>query len=505
MRLPVIWPFSRGNASWFGFHSAGSLPKAGFWSFLSNNTQSLFQIVSGVLLARLLVPEDYGKIALVMVLYNLLSQVNSISLSNAVVQKHELTEQQAGNFFWVSLGLATLFGIGLFGAGCVLGQIYDDPDYVSLALIFGLLLVLDGSASVHLALIRRSMRFDFQFWTTVWTTPLSVLIAVLLARQGAGAYAVASMSVFGGILGRFLLFRFVSWTPQPYRAGAGIRGMLRFGGVSTLAMAVDFIYQQSQVFFLGRLSGVAEAGIYNRGQTLFQRPFGQLMGPMLQVFLPALAARQADPRAIERFVVQATWGLGLVLFPPALWVFVFGEELAAFVLGQQWREAGLAMSAFAVATLPWILGAALFSSVLARGMPGRGIGVRLVLLPFFLYFTFRAAGSGAVEVVWVYAAFQWLSLIPTVYMACRGLVPGFGAVMKLVAKVSLCGALSLGAVMGIARQTAEAPGLLTVGLALLGAYIFFTLPALCFASNRTMLRDLLVRVRLSFNRLSGSR
>jgi PST family polysaccharide transporter len=441
--LSFIRPFSASaNANWFGLHRHGSLARAGVWSALATNVEAGLQIVSAIIMARVLEPHYFGQIAIVMTIYNLLSQLTSNAIANAAIQKHDLTEQQASNFFWINLAITSAFGITLASVGPVLAWFYRIPELNWLALVFGLLLILDGSSVVHRGLLKRSMSYDFFFWNTLFIGPLAIVVSVWMAWIGCGVFSLAGASFAGGILFRISLFRYVGWKPLFYKKGAGLRQMVKFGSGSAMAFTVDFIYRQSQVLLLGRVASAEDVGHYNRGQALFERPFGQLLGPILQVFLPAIAAKQHDPVAINGFVKRATWLIGLTLLPLDVFVLVCGEHITVFVLGARWAPAGQVMSCFALSFIPWILYSATFNAVGAMGHPARGVTVRLCLLPVFVAATLWAGTQGPAEVAFVYAAVMLITFIPMLKAAVKGTPLMFSVIALLVAKVLLCGFVS---------------------------------------------------------------
>ena len=171
------------RTNWFGTHKPTSVMRAGVWSAFGNGSQAVIQLVSAVILSRLIKPAEFGKLALVMVFYNLLSQVTGYAMSMATVQKADLTERQASNCFWVNIVVTGCLGLLLAGMGPALAAFYHERELISISVAFGVLLWLDGWASQHRALLMRAMRFDLMFWTQVGAALPGLALGVMLALE----------------------------------------------------------------------------------------------------------------------------------------------------------------------------------------------------------------------------------------------------------------------------------------------------------------------------------
>lgn len=451
-------------------------------------------------MARLLDPDDFGIIALVLVLYNFFSQVSGFAFSRALIQNPDLSVQQASNFFWLVLSLSTFFGLGVIALGPILAGFYDHPELIWLGLGYGLMLVLDGTVVLHRALIQRAMRYEVLFWASLITSPFSLAGGVALALAGAGVYALLAQAIIGGLGMRLIILKYVGWQPYAYDRGTRVRSLVRFGGLSFFAQLVDFVYRQSQVFILGRFASVADIGFYNRGQALFQRPLGQLMNPLIQVFFPVLAARQHNPAAVERFILQSSWLLAFALIPMLIVVTYAGPQIAILLLGPEWLTAGEVMSCFALVGMLSILVKPVSQAFSAMGAPAKALSSRIALLPLFLVSCVWAAPQGAVAVAWIYVSIIVLNTPLSIFLLLRrSKIRPMPVLLNMLAIIFVTSLTYLG--VGQSRIffdrfiESETPPLLSMLIALtIAAYLIYYLAGLCLREPRELLLGLVKKI-----------
>ena len=285
--------------------------------------------------------------------------------------------------------------------------------------------------------------------------------------------------------------------------------MLRFGGLTASEILVDFAYRSAQSLVLGKLASTTEVGIYNRGQSLFQRPFDQIMGPTMAVMLPTLSARQHDGQSVGRFVARTNWFLAISLLPLVVWMASSGPDLGSLLLGSQWREAGETMSWLAIAALPTCLFAALGRANAAMNRPARTLKLNLLVLPVYIAGTLWAAPHGASAVAMVYAIMQ-IARLPFVlwWLLSDITIPARHLLLQML--LSLIPVVVTGFLLymlpsqpffaGPHGEAGTVAAFVWLGIKLWLAYVLIIIFALLSAEGRSMLQELSKRTFLSIRR-----
>lgn len=376
-----------------------------------NLVRTVFQILSAVVLSRLLLPEQFGTFAVMMVLHGLVAPLIGGAFSKALIQKHDLSEEEASNFFWIAFAVAALFATAFAVAGPAIAAIFGNPIYSDLAIAFAALVWLDTVGAQYQAIVMRSMRFDVLFHIQLFTMPLALAAGVTAALAGLGTWAlVIHMAVSSGMM-RLLLMRALGWRPRRFSRVVGVRGMVNFGALMSLGSVTRLAYDRLPTLFLAKLAGPSAAGFFNRGDALFKRPLEQAIYPVAALLLPTMAASAKDRSRLQQLVVQGIWLLTLSMGPLIAVIAVFGDWIAAVLLGVQWVEAGNVMRWMAVMALGVPSRRTLASANAALGRPARSVGLKLVLLPPFLGLMFWAAPQGAAMAAMIMALF-YVGMLP---------------------------------------------------------------------------------------------
>lgn len=395
--------------AWFGDHPKRSVVRAGAWATVANIGGAAVSFLGTVILSRLLEPGEVGLFALAFLFYSIPSLIFGPGLTAAAVQAPHLTQQQSSNLFWINVGVnATIAGV-LAAAAPVLAQWFNQPAIRTLCPLFAVVLVLEGMATQYRALLTRSMRFDLVAAIGFLVACGSLVVAVSLAWMGFGVWSLVAQVVVAAVADRIALAAVVPWRPSWFDSATSVRQLLRFSVGSSLSLAMHMLYTQSQSLLLGRFASVNDIGFYNRGQSLFQKPFAQILGPLYAVLLPALSSRQRDPEQLGVAVYRANAVLFTLLPPLVIWMMMNSAGIAGLLLGPNWAVAGDTLFWFAVAAIPLILFGTLYKANEAAGRPSWGLGIRAAFLPFLLAGLFWAAPRGASTMAAVGAAVEWAS------------------------------------------------------------------------------------------------
>ncbi len=397
------------SQQWFGAHQQTGILKAGAFAAAANIGNAGLSLLATVVLSRLLDPADVGLFTLAFAFYSVPSLVIGPGLTAAAVQAPHLSEPQASNLFWINVAVNTAMAVVLAAFATVFAALFRQPLLAALCPVFAVVLILEGMATQYRALLTRAMRFDIIGKIGLAIGFGSLLLAILLALAGCGVWALVIQVLVAAIADRIALVTVVRWRPSWFDTSVSVRELLHFSRGSSLALAMHMLYTQSQSLLMGRFATTADIGYYNRGQSLFQKPFSQITGPLYAVLLPALSSRQRKPDELGEALYRANSMLYLVLPPLVLWLMVSGRQIAVFLLGGPWEEAGNALFWFALAAVPGILFGTLYKANEAIGRPTWGLGIRLAFFPVLLAALLWAASRGAAAMAAAGAIVEWAS------------------------------------------------------------------------------------------------
>ncbi|WP_214402283.1 lipopolysaccharide biosynthesis protein [Pseudonocardia lacus] len=326
------------------------------WAFTGTVSQAVLQIVSMVLLARLLTPGEFGAAAAATLVAGLTQLVSQLGVGPALVQRRTLTDQEVSAAFAFSVALSLLLGLGLHLAAPALNALVGlPPDSVLLRLLTAALL-LQGIAAVPLGLLQRHLRFrEMAVVDVLAFGPATIGVSVLLAAQGHGAVSI----VWGQIAAALVTATGYLWLARPPVRPAGpaatwrsVRALVGFGSGYSLSQVGNWFALNSDNFIVATVLGPAPLGVYNRAYGLLSQPANVIGSAVDKALFPAMSKVRDDGARLRTAYVRAASLVALVTVPASVLLCVLAPEVVTVLLGDGWSAAVVPLQVFAVVLLP---------------------------------------------------------------------------------------------------------------------------------------------------------
>lgn len=311
-----------------------------------NAADILVRLGSIAILARLLLPEDFGLIAMVLALTSILDGFRDFGLSAATVQRPNISHQQVTNLFWTNVAVGAVLASIVAFAAPLIADFYQESRLVGITVALSLVFVWNGLAVQHEALLVRQLRQGELALIRLAAGVISVVIAVGLAVYDWGYWALVWREILRSALITVGVWLRCLWVPSLPRRNAGTRVLVRFGGEVSLAQLLASLIMHVDKLLIGRLFGAATVGMYRQAQQLILAPMDQLNGPIVGVAQPGLSALQQDPDRYRRFYEKIVFLVGALTIPLGFLIAVCADEITLLMLGPNWIEAAVFVQIF---------------------------------------------------------------------------------------------------------------------------------------------------------------
>src|SRR6516165_6541849 len=196
----------------------------------SQSTQFLLQLISTVVLARLLTPADFGLVAMVTAITGMGQAFADLGLSEATIQRQEIKHDQVSTLFWINVAIGLGLTLVTAALSPVLAWFYREPRLKDIAFVVSLTFLIGGLRVQHNALLKRQMRYVSLAFRDVVSWVIAVPVAVTMAWRGAGYWAIVSIPLTLNFTQMALSWLMVGWIPGLPRREAEVRSLLTFGG-----------------------------------------------------------------------------------------------------------------------------------------------------------------------------------------------------------------------------------------------------------------------------------
>jgi PST family polysaccharide transporter len=305
-------------------------------------------LISTVVLARLLTPRDFGLVAMVTAVTGFLGIFKHGGLATPTIQREKITQAQVSNLFWVNLAVSGLCTLITAALAPVLAWFYHDSRLLPITLALSSTFIIGGFRVQHLALLRRQLRFKALAIIDVGSMALGVGVGVVMAFAHFGYWSLVGLSL-GTELGSFIFTGSISqWRPQWPSRRSGVRPLLTFGVHQTAANLIFSIARSSDVLMIGRVYGAAAVGLYSRGAALVIRPLEQFLLPINSVFLPTLSRLQSHPTRYRSTFLRLYEAIAVVSLFCAGLLLALSHPITLVLLGPKWERVSVILQGFTI-------------------------------------------------------------------------------------------------------------------------------------------------------------
>ncbi|MDO9008264.1 MAG: lipopolysaccharide biosynthesis protein [Thiobacillus sp.] len=308
------------------------------WVFIGNTGSQVINFALGLILARLLMPAEFGMVATILIFTNLAGYVSGGGMGQALVRAKEASKRDYDLLFTLQF-LVGLAIVGFFFAIAPwFGRWYANPTYADLLRVAALSFLIRPFFNVPSNMLHREMRFKAK--TAVQLSNLVVYnsIALSLAYLGHGPWSLILAGLFGSITGALQLAWYARWLPGINFNFVRAQELMRYGLLASANNIVGYVRGQLPTFILSRTLGPAGVGLYNKAESLAARPHGFISGSVYEVLFRALAKEQ-DNLDKSRYLFFRSLTLvavyGLPFYIGFLWL---AKPLVITLFGYRWAD-----------------------------------------------------------------------------------------------------------------------------------------------------------------------
>lgn len=311
---------------------AGALGWKLFERFGVQGTQFILQLV----LARILDPEHYGLLSLMVVFVNLANVFVQAGFNTALIQNKDVTEADYSSVFWVSLTVALgLYGM-IFAAAPAIGAFYAMPDMVLPLRVLALMVIPGALNAVQLARVSRNMDFKKVFCSNLAAIVLAGGVGIALALLGFGIWALVAQTLLNVLIACLVMLFTSGLRLQPVCDLGRVKVLLSFGWKILVSGLLDTLYQDLRSLVIGKKYDDATLGYYNRGKQFPQFLITAVNGAVQSVLLPAMSQQQTQQQRLRELTRNAISLSCFLLFPVMAGLAGVATPLVRLLLTEKW-------------------------------------------------------------------------------------------------------------------------------------------------------------------------
>jgi O-antigen/teichoic acid export membrane protein len=354
------------------------------WKLVGQVSAQATSIATGILLAHLLTPHEFGLAGMALVFTGLGGVFSDLALSAALVQRSTLHEVDRSTAFWTNAAAGLLLTLTGVAAAPLVASFFGQGAVAPLFAASSGLFILWSLSATQAALLTREMNFRSIEVRNVLAGIVGGAVAVTLALMGAGAWTIVAQSIVTAAVALVLVWRLSAWRPRPTYSFASLRRLGSFSGKTLISQLLSYFTMNVDNILVGRFLGSGSLGIYSVSYNTMFLPVARISLPIQQVLFAAFSRLQREPERLRAAWLRGNQLISALNVPAFVGMAIVAPDFVPVVLGHRWHEAVPVLQLLSLAGVAQTLQTLNWSAVQALGRPGVMLRLRLFSTPLTL-------------------------------------------------------------------------------------------------------------------------
>ena len=315
--------------------------KATLWSFLQRAGSLIIGFVANMVLARLLEPEDFGCIAIILVFVSFADILIDSGLTSALIQKKEVSENDVSTVFFFFFSFSIVLFILIFFAAPAIARFVSIPNLAMYLRVESIAVLIRAFYCIQAASLSKNLKFKNLAKYNILSSFASASIAITLAALGCGVWSLVAKNLILQ-LSLCLLYRHAS--KVSYRLGffkENFKELFSFGWFVALTTFMDTLYSNLTAFLIGKRYSVKDLGYYNQAKSLEQIPVYSLSMVINQVLFPFMSKMQDDPSRVLNNTRKVIIATSFFTFPLMVYLIFFAKPVIILLYSAKWEPSAI--------------------------------------------------------------------------------------------------------------------------------------------------------------------
>lgn len=311
----------------------------------------LISFVNTLILARILSPDDYGLMAMALVVTGFVGFFNEIGLGSAIIQKKEVSTRQLSGAFYIALITCSLLYVITYFCAPLVANFYNNPQVEPILKVLAIAFILGAIKTVPDALLVKSMKFKYIAIVEFFSVILVCSITLILALLGFKTWSLVYGFLIGQAFNTFIILWLSKWRPTLSGSIIDAFSLIAFGLTVTYSRLTWYLYTHASTLILGKVVGSAQTGVWGMAVTIAALPTANITNLIIQVASPLFSKLQNDLNALNNALLKLSAGISLLSFPVIFGIILTADELVPILLGEQWLAAIIPMKLICIREL----------------------------------------------------------------------------------------------------------------------------------------------------------
>ena len=337
------------------------------WRFAERCVAQFVTFIVSIVLARILMPEDYGTVALVTVFTNIMQVFVDSGLSTALIQKKDVDDLDFSSVFYFNFIVCIILYLVMFFSASLIASFYEKPELVSIVRVISFTIVISGVKGVQQSYVSRNMLFKRFFYATIGGTIFSALLGVTMAYAGFGVWAIVAQQLSNTAIDTLILWITVKWRPKLMFSWTRLKGLLSFGWKLLCSALLETVYNNLRDLLIGKIYSSADLAFYNQGDKFPKLIVTNINTSIDSVLLPVMSHEQDNPEKVKNMTRRSIMVSCYIMAPLMIGLACCAKNIVSLVLTDKWLPCVFFLQIFCITYLFWPIHTANLNAINAMG------------------------------------------------------------------------------------------------------------------------------------------
>lgn len=337
------------------------------WRFAERCGAQLVTFIVSIVLARILMPEDYGTVAFVTVFTAIMQVFVDSGLSTALIQKKDADDLDFSSVFYFNFVVCIILYLIMFLAAPLIASFYNMPELVSIVRVISLTIVISGVKGVQQSYVSRNMLFKRFFYATLGGTIFSAFLGIAMAYAGFGVWAIVAQQLSNTAIDTLILWITVKWRPKLMFSLDRLKGLLGFGWKLLCSALLDTIYNNLRSLIIGKVYSSSDLAFYNKGKQFPNLIVTNVNASIDSVLLPAMSNEQDSKDKVKSMTRRSIMVSCYIMAPLMIGLACCASNIVTIVLTEKWLPCVFFLQIFCITYMFYPIHTANLNAIKAMG------------------------------------------------------------------------------------------------------------------------------------------
>ncbi len=310
-----------------------------FWRYFERCAAQGVTFIVGIVLARVLSPNDYGLSSLSAIYIGIISIISDLGLTQAVIQKQNPDELDYNSVFYANLLMSIVVYLIIFFTAPFAASFYEEPRLTAILRVSSLTMPISAVFAMQSTIITKRMEFKKYFWATITGTIISSFVGIFMALNGLGVWAIVGQSMTNTIIDRLFLTAIVRWRPRLQFSIKRVKPLFNYGWKLLASRALDQVYNNIYSLIIGKVYSTADLAYYDRGKQYPVYIIQNINESILSVLFPAISNVQNKIEDVKNMVRRSIVTSSFFIFPMMMGLGIMAKLIVHVMITDKWLPA----------------------------------------------------------------------------------------------------------------------------------------------------------------------